>query len=102
MQWIFIGLNDTETELLNVTLPSYNLTEDTKTGEYELKLDNLSPEATMKGSKLLEMDVTKSSKEEIQEEFCKEIKAISLKYSEPQVVSCIPSFLFQLYIIVKI
>ena len=69
----------------NVTLPTYNLTE-TDSGEFELDLENLSPADTLAGSKLLEIDVEQTSQEEIKQEFCREIKAVSLKYSEPQVL----------------
>ena len=69
----------------NVTLPTYSLTE-TDSGELELDLENLSPADTLAGSKLLEIDVEQTSQEEIKQEFCREIKAVSLKYSEPQVV----------------
>ena len=68
----------------NLTLPTYNLTE-TESGDYELNITTLTPEKTLAGSKLLEIDVNKTSKTEIRKEFCREIKAISLKYSEPQV-----------------
>ena len=71
-------------DIANVTLPNYNLTE-TDSGEFELNLTRLSPEDTLAGSKLLEIDVNKTSKTEIRREFCREIKAVSLKYSEPQV-----------------
>ena len=70
-------------DVANVTLPTYNLTE-TKKGEFELNLTSLTPEKTLAGSKLLEIDVNNTSPQEITQEFCREIKAISLKYSEPQ------------------
>ena len=73
-------------DVQNVTLPTYNLTE-TKSGEFELDLEHLSPNETLAGSKLLEIDVKNTSPDEITEEFCREIKAISLKYSEPQVIN---------------
>ena len=68
----------------NVTLPNYNLTE-TEKGDFELNVTAITPEATLAGSKLLEIDVNNTSGPEIKREFCREIKAISLKYSEPQV-----------------
>ena len=71
-------------DIANVTLPNYNLTE-TESGEFELNITSLTPEETLAGSKLLEIDVNKTSKLEIRREFCREIKAVSLKYSEPQV-----------------
>ena len=71
-------------DIKNVTLPNYNLTE-TDTGEFQLNLTSLSPEETLAGSKLLEIDVNNTSADEITREFCREIKAVSLKYSEPQV-----------------
>jgi len=70
-------------DIANLTLPTYNLTE-TESGDYELNITTLTPEKTLAGSKLLEIDVNKTSKTEIRKEFCREIKAISLKYSEPQ------------------
>ena len=82
----FIPGNETiaSLDIANLTLPTYNLTE-TESGDYELNITTLTPEKTLAGSKLLEIDVNKTSKTEIRKEFCREIKAISLKYSEPQV-----------------
>ena len=67
-----------------MTLPNYNLTETDK-GDFELNVTTITPEATLAGSKLLEIDVNKTTGLEIRTVFCREIKAISLKYSEPQV-----------------
>ena len=77
--------NGSSLDVNNVTLPTYNLTE-TDSGELQLDLENLSPADTLAGSKLLEINVEEASQEEIKQEFCREIKAVSLKYSEPQVI----------------
>ena len=61
----------------------------TDSGDLKLDLENLSPADTLAGSKLLEIDVEEASQEEIKQEFCREIKAVSLKYSEPQVIKLI-------------
>lgn len=79
-------MNETNASLnvANLTLPTYNLTK-TESGDFELNITALTPEETLAGSKLLEIDPNTTSKSEIRKEFCREIKAISLKYSEPKV-----------------
>ena len=84
-----------------MTLPDYNLTE-TETGEFQLNLTSLLPDETLAGSKLLEIDVNTTSAEEIKREFCREIKAVSLKYSEPQVCNFLDIFITKYRLIISV
>ena len=66
--------------IYGVTLPNYNLT---KQGtKYILEKESLLPQQTLSTSRLVKTDVKEASELEIRRQFCTEIKAISLKYSE--------------------
>ena len=67
-----------------VKLPSYNLTQ-LVDGSFSLNVTELTPRETMSMSLLTKINVNNTHTNEIKREFCQEIEAISLKYSEPEV-----------------
>ena len=66
-----------------VRLPSYNLTE-AENGTFTLNLTDLSPEETLSSSYLTKLDLIKTKPIAVKKEFCVELKALSVKYSEPE------------------
>ena len=66
-----------------VILPSYNVTE-AGNGTFTLNLTDLSPEETLSTSYLTKLDLTKTKSIAVKKEFCVELNALSLKYSEPK------------------
>ena len=70
-------------EIDGVTLPSYNLTE-ADNGTFTLNLTDLSPEETLSTSYLTKLDLSKTPSLAVKKEFCVELHALSVKYSEPK------------------
>ena len=66
-----------------ISLPSYNLTKDNN-GTFSFNLTEISPKETLSTSYLPKLDLKKTEPLQIKKEFCLEINALSLKYSEPE------------------
>ena len=72
-----------------ISIPSYTLTEYAN-GALHLDLNDLSPSETLSTSNLIKLDLAETKAIEIKKEFCLEMKAISMKYSEPTRILNLP------------
>ncbi len=63
--------------------PSYNLTE-YENGTLSFDLTEITPNETLSTSYLTKLDLNKTEPLQIKKEFCLEINALSIKYSEPE------------------
>ena len=77
------ALKNGNLDIRSITVPSYQLTE-TEDGNIVLNMTNLTPEDTLSASNLVELQLHKTTPIEIKKQFCAEIKAVTLKYSEQE------------------
>ena len=68
-------------DIRSITIPNYQLTE-TEDGNIVLNMTTLSPEDTLSVSELVQLQLHKTTPIEIKKQFCAEIKALTMKYSE--------------------